>query len=64
MATEPVNRSTRTDNGAMKDQPVVLRITEAKRQAIKLAEWHTGTNRKGDLRVLWKLATRSKRLSL
>jgi hypothetical protein len=39
------NRTTRTNNGAMKGQSVVLRITEAKRQAIELAEWHARTNK-------------------
>jgi hypothetical protein len=63
--TEPVGSTTRT---------------EAKRQAIELVEWHAGMNKKStrapersspvvliqeeDPRVLWKLATRSKQLSL
>jgi hypothetical protein len=53
--TEPVDRSTRTDNGAMKGQSVVLQITEAKRQAIELAGVACRNEQEeGDLRVLWK----------
>jgi hypothetical protein len=63
MATEPVDRSTRTDNGATEGQSVVLQDMEAKRQAIELAEWHTGTNKKRIKEYLGSY-TQSKRLGL
>jgi hypothetical protein len=54
------NRPTRTNNGAMKGQSVVVQREEAKRQAIKLAGvacWNE--QQEGDPRVLWKLASYS-----